>query len=69
MIAVDCGLGTTAVYACPVQSHYEFELGPKTRATDSQRKSEVRAGTLPTQPDWTRGYLVPGPYSVPSWIH
>ena len=68
MIAVDCGPGDTAVYAGPVLSHYEFELGPTTRKTDSQWKSEVRAGTLPAQPDWTRGYLVPGSYSVPYWV-
>jgi hypothetical protein len=61
MIAVDCGPGDIAVYAGPVLSHYEFELGPTTRKTDSQWKSEVQTGTLPAQPDWTRGYLVPEP--------
>jgi len=61
MIAVDCGPGDRAVYAGPVLSHYEFELGPTTRMTDSQWKSEVSAGTFPPQPDWTRGYLVPYP--------
>ncbi len=61
MIAVDYGPGDTAVYAGPVLSHYEFELGPTTRMTDSQWKSQVSAGTLPPQPDWTRGYLVPRP--------
>jgi len=61
MIAVDCGAGDTAAYAGPVLSHYEFELGPTTRETDAQWKSEVSAGNLPPQPDWTRGYLVPKP--------
>jgi hypothetical protein len=61
MVAVDCGPGDTAVYAGPVLSHYEFELGPTTRKTDAQWKSEVSAGNLPPQPDWTRGYLVPKP--------
>jgi Protein of unknown function (DUF3160) len=65
MIAVDCAPGDTAVYVGPVLSHYEFELGPTTRQTDSQWKSQVRAGNLPPQPDWTRAYLVPGAYSVP----
>jgi hypothetical protein len=69
MIAVDCGSGDPAVYAGPVLSHYEFELGPTTRETDSQWKSDVRAGNLPPQPDWTSGYLVPGAYSVPSWVY
>jgi len=68
MIAVDCGPGDTAVYVGPVLSHYEFELGPTTRKTDSEWKSDIRAGNLPPQPDWTRGYLVPGPYSVPQGV-
>jgi hypothetical protein len=61
MVAVDCEPGDKAVYAGPVLSHYEFELGPTTRKTDSQWKSEIRAGILPPQPDWTRSYLVPNP--------
>jgi hypothetical protein len=61
MIAVDCGPGDRAVYAGPVLSHYEFELGPDTRMTDSEWKSVVQARNLPPQPDWTRGYLVPSP--------
>ncbi|MBE0542076.1 MAG: DUF3160 domain-containing protein [Verrucomicrobia bacterium] len=61
MIAVDCGPGDVAVYAGPVLSHYEFELGPTWRMTDSQWKDQVRAGTLPPQPEWTRAYLVPKP--------
>lgn len=69
MIAVDCGPSGDAVYAGPVLSHYEFELGPTTRMTDSQWKSEVRAGNLPPQPEWTRSYLVPGPYQIPSSVY
>jgi len=69
MLAVDCGAGDAAVYAGPVLSHYEFELGPTTRKTDDQWKSEARAGNLPTQPDWTRSYLVPGPFTVPPYIY
>jgi hypothetical protein len=69
MIAVDCGSGGKAVYAGPALSHYEFELGPATRETDSQWKSDAYNSNLPAQPDWTRGYLVPGPYTVPSGIY
>ncbi len=69
MVAIDCGPGDTAVYAGPVQSHYEFELGPTTRKTDSQWKADVRNGALPPQPDWTRDYLVPGPYIVPLQVY
>jgi hypothetical protein len=61
MIAVDCGPGDRAVYAGPVLSHYEFELGPDTRMTDSQWQALVWSRTLPPQPEWTRGYLVPYP--------
>jgi hypothetical protein len=68
MLAVDCADGAT-VYAGPVLSHYEFELGPTTRETDDQWKSNVRAQSLPGQPDWTRSYLVPGPYVVPSYVY
>ncbi len=61
MIAVDTGAGDRAVYAGPVLSHYEFELGPDTRMTDSEWKAKVTARDLPAQPDWTRSYLVPSP--------
>ena len=59
MIAVDNGPGDLAVYAGPVLSHYEFELGPTTRLTDEQWKPQVSNNTLPPAPDWTRPYLVP----------
>jgi len=61
MIAVDCGSGDRAVYAGPVLSHYEFELGPTTRRTDEEWKSQMSAGNLPPQPEWTRSFLVPYP--------
>jgi hypothetical protein len=69
MLAVNCGDGTAAVYAGPVLSHYEFELGPTTRETDDQWKSDARTSNLPPQPEWTRSYLVPGPYTVPNGIY
>jgi hypothetical protein len=69
MIAVNSGSGDTAVYAGPVMSHYEFELGPATRETDSQWKSDLRSGIQPPQPDWTLGYLVPGSFVYPWWIY
>ena len=61
MIAVDSGPTDRCVYAGPVLSHYEFELGPTTRQTDEVWKSQVSAGPLPPQPEWTRSYLVPSP--------
>ena len=69
MIAVNWGPGDSAVYAGPVMSHYEFQLGPTTRETDSQWKTDARAGNLPLQPDWTRSYLVPGTFTFPRWIN
>ena len=68
MVAVDCG-GQAAVYAGPVLSHYEFEFGPTTRKTDSDWKADLRAQNLPEQPEWTRGYLVPGPYAIPFLVY
>ena len=43
MVAVNWGPGDAAVYAGPVMSHYEFELGPTTRQTDSEWKAQIRA--------------------------
>jgi hypothetical protein len=70
MLVVDCGQGgdDAAVYAGPVLSHYEFELGPTTRRTDDDWKAQARSSNFPPQPDWTRSFLVPGPYLVPSSI-
>jgi hypothetical protein len=64
MMAVDCDWNRT-VYAGPVMSHYEFEMPANVRKTDSQWKADIRAGNLPPHPDWTRGFLIPGPYSLP----
>jgi hypothetical protein len=69
VVAVNWGAGDATVYAGPVLSHYEFELGPTTRKTDSQWKAELRAGTQPPQPDWTRDYLVPGVFEFPWWCY
>jgi hypothetical protein len=60
-IAVDNGPGDLAVYAGPVLSHYEFELGPNTRLTDEQWKTQVTNNIIPPAPEWTRSYLVPKP--------
>ena len=68
-IAVNWGLGDAAVYAGPVMSHYEFELGPTTRQTDSQWKTDLHNGIQPAQPDWTRSYLIPGTFTFPSGIY
>ena len=67
VMAVNWGPNDAAVYAGPVMSHYEFELGPTTRETDSQWKSDLHNGIQPMQPDWTRGYLIPGTFTFP-WL-
>jgi hypothetical protein len=69
MASVNWGTNDGSVYAGPVFSHYEFELGPTTRETDTQWKSDVRAGTPPPLPDWTQGFLVPGTFTFPSNIY
>jgi hypothetical protein len=61
LTAVDCGSGDLAVYAGPVLSHYEFEMGPTTRLTDPEWKAKVTANGIPAAPEWTQGYLVPSP--------
>jgi hypothetical protein len=60
-IAVDNGPGDLAVYAGPLLSHYEFELGPTTRLTDAEWKTQITNNITPPAPEWTRGYLVPKP--------
>jgi Protein of unknown function (DUF3160) len=60
-IAVDNGPGDLAVYAAPVLSHYEFELGPTTRLTDAEWKTQVTNNLIPPAPEWTKSYLVPKP--------
>ena len=69
MVAVNWGPGDVGVYAGPVLSHYEFQLGPTTRQTDSDWQSQVRAGNAPPTPDWTRSYWVPGTFTFPGWIY
>jgi hypothetical protein len=60
-IAVDNGPGDLAVYGAPVLSHYEFEMGPTTRMTDAEWKSQITNNIIPPAPEWTQSYLVPKP--------
>jgi len=68
MVAVNWGQGDAGVYAGPVMSHYEFQLGPTTRQTDAEWKAQVRAGNAPPTPEWTRGYWIPGTFTFPYWV-
>jgi hypothetical protein len=65
LIAIDNG-PDRMVYAGPVLSHYEFELQGVTRLSDAQWKSRILAGQKPTQPEWTKSYLVPGRITIPT---
>lgn len=69
MIVVNWGTNDACVYAGPVMSHYEFQLGPDTRETDSQWKADLDNGIQPPQPDWTRSFLVPGTFTFPWGIY
>jgi len=69
MVAVNWGPGDACVYAGPVMSHYEFQLGPTTRQTDSEWKSQIHAGNATPTPEWTRSYWVPGTFTYPYWIY
>jgi hypothetical protein len=59
LIAIDNGKDRM-VYAGPLLSHYEFEMPGMTRKADSEWKKELTDGKLPTRPEWTKRYLVPG---------
>jgi hypothetical protein len=69
-IAVDCGISsqTPIMYAGPVLSHYEFELGPTTRQTDAEWRATVKNNQQPPPPPWTKSFLVPGAYQIPTGI-
>ena len=69
-IAVDCGISseTPIMYAGPVLSHYEFELGPTTRRTDAEWRATVKSNQQPAPPPWTKSFLVPGTYQIPDGI-
>ena len=64
LIAVDNG-PDRMVYVGPVLSHYEFELPGVTRASDTDWQLIVNSSQKPLPPDWTRSYLVPGPFTFP----
>jgi len=59
LLAVDSGKDRM-VFAGPVLSHYEFEVGGVARKADSEWKMTLQADRAPPRPEWTRGYLVPG---------
>ncbi len=61
LVAVDNGPGDLAVYGAPILSHYEFEMGPSTRMTDTEWKARVSTNGIPAAPEWTQSYLVPKP--------
>ena len=48
LIAIDNGKDRM-VYAGPVLSHYEFEMGGTARKTDSEWKADLRAGARPEE--------------------
>lgn len=69
VVVANWGTNDAAVYAGPVMSHYEFELGPTTRKSDSEWKTDLRNGIQPDQPDWTKSYLIPGTFTFPWGIY
>jgi hypothetical protein len=68
-VVVDCGSETPVMYAGPVLSHYEFELPDSTRRTDAEWREIIKAHQEPQPPPWTKSFLVPGIYNLPSDIY
>jgi hypothetical protein len=68
-VAVDCGSETPIMYAGPILSHFEFELPDSTRKTDAEWRAVVKNHQEPEPPAWTKSFLVPGIYNLPSDIN
>ena len=64
MIAIDNG-PDRMVYAGPVLSHYEFCERFPVRRDDNQWKGILLGTERPPSPEWTTGFLVPGPMDNP----
>jgi hypothetical protein len=64
--AVNWAPDDACIYAGPVFSYYEFQLGPTTRRTDSEWKDSLKAGDFPPLPEWTTDFTVPGNISYPN---
>lgn len=69
LVAIDCEDGESRVYAGPTYTHYEFTSGAGKfdRMTDEQWKQKVKTNDLPSQPEWTEDFFVPGELRLPSW--
>jgi hypothetical protein len=58
LICIDSG-PDLMMYAGPVMSYYEFQVGGVKRMSDSEWSGEVKLGTPPFLPAWALGFLVP----------
>ena len=67
LVAVDVN-GDICLHGGPSFTYYEFTRPyGQTRLTDQDWKTEVRATSQPTHPEWTSSWLTPGPITVPYW--
>jgi hypothetical protein len=53
VIAIDNGKDRM-IFLGPTMSHYEFELQGANRKSDSEWRADLKAGTTPPRPEWTR---------------
>jgi hypothetical protein len=68
-VAIDCEDDGTRHYSGPVYTHYEFTSGEGKfeRMTDEQWKRKVKGNNVPSLPEWTEDFFVPGNVRIPSW--
>jgi hypothetical protein len=59
LVAIDNGKDRV-LYLGPTFSHYEFETPVAQRKTDKEWKADLLEGRVPSRPEYTRNYLMPG---------
>ncbi|KAL0480684.1 hypothetical protein AKO1_007028 [Acrasis kona] len=57
-MALDFNNGKKIMFVGPVFSHYEFYQS--TRMSDSEWRQSINQSKMPSHPEWTENYLVPG---------
>jgi hypothetical protein len=56
-VAVPDGRGGLHVAKGGVFSYYEFPWPMQDRLTDESWRAKIKAGQMPSQPDWTKSFV------------